>query len=140
VDRTTARARVVLLGATGQRPALTPEQVDTILDGHRIVDADGHLPGADLYVDTFDWAGATAEVWSVKAAMVAGDYNFSADNLRVDKGTVLANMLAMEAKYAALALTPVDSGGISRAAGTIQVAGTNGPFTVLDEVARKVIP
>lgn len=96
-------ARVKLLGASDQRPALTDPDVVSILQQFPARDVDGRTADDPDWVQTWDLYAATAEVWRVKAGRVAGDFNFSADNGRYDKGAVLAQCLEMEAKYAAMA-------------------------------------
>ena len=100
--------------------------------------AEGIVPGATGWVPTYNTNGAIAEVWSQKAALVAGDYTFSADEASFDKGDLLAHMLAMESKYAALAVDVV--GRTVGGASTLTVAGTNGPFDPVERVAARVIP
>lgn len=124
-------ARVNLLGDPGSAPVVTPEEVGKIVDAAAIADASGLAPSDPDWVPTYDTYAAIAEVWGLKAARVAGNFNFSADGASYNKADVLANCLTMEAKYAAKARGSL---------GTISVVPTNGPFTTLDTVARKVIP
>lgn len=94
--------RVKLLAAWDQRPALTEADVVSILQQFPREDAEGRSPEDPDWVQTWDIYAAVAEAWRVKGGRVAGDFNFSADNGRYDKGEVLANCLEMEAKYAAM--------------------------------------
>lgn len=130
--------RVTLLGAVGSRPVLDPTKVATIVDAHRIIDANGVAPGLDGWAETYDVNAAVAEVYRVKAGLVSGDFNFAADDAQFSKGDVLANLLEMEAFYSARAGS--GSGQGSSGLGTIQVTGTNGPYDPLDRIARTVIP
>lgn len=138
MNRADAVARVTLLGATASRPALTAEEVGQVVDRHRIADADGRYPDAEGWVETYDVNAATAECFRIKAGRVAGDFNFSADDASFSKGDVLAHLLEMEAKYAAMAGSP--DGVTPSSSGTIQVAGTNGPFDPIDRIDRTLIP
>lgn len=133
-----AVARVKRLGATDQRPVVTGLQVQAIVETYRLVDAEGLAPGATGWSPTYDTNAAIAEVWAQKAAAVAGDYSFSADNAEFSKGDVLAHMLAMEAKYSALVVDV--AGRRTTGSGTFQIAGTNGPVDPVERTALRVIP
>lgn len=138
MDRADAIARVSLLGATDKRPALTAAEVATIVDAHSIADTVGRAPTDPSWAGAWEVNGAVAEVWRIKAGRVAADFNFAADDARYDKGDVLAHCLAMEAKYASMVGSATGFG--SGNAGTIQVGGTNGPFSTLDRIAERIIP
>lgn len=139
--REAALARVTRLGATGLRPALSGDEVENIVDSYLLPDLAGLLPAAPGYVPTYDTNAAIAEVWAQKAAVVAADFDFKADDAEYSKGDVLAHMLAMEAKYLQM-VVPVDlSGRTTSGAGTWEVGGTNSRRTnPLDALALKVIP
>lgn len=134
----TALAKVKRLGATGQRPVMDDDTALAILLDYRLADLQGNAPGSADWAPTYDVNGAVAEVWRTKAGQVAGDFTFTADDATYNKGDVLANMAAMEAKYAAMSTSDREArrGGAS----TLDVAGTNGPINTLDRVARQVIP
>lgn len=95
--------RVKILTAATSRPVLTDAEVKASIQSHPRVDADGFLADAEDWTQTWDIYAAVAELWGVKAGKVAGDFNFSADDASYSKGAVMANCLAMEAKYAAMA-------------------------------------
>ena len=137
MDRAASIARVTLLGATGVRPALTPADVASIVDSHAIADSAGLAPAAPGWAETYDVNAAVAEVFRTKAAQVAADFNFSADDASFSKGDVLAHLLEMEAKYAAMAGSSTGTG--TSGAGTIEVSGTNGPRTI-DYLADRLVP
>lgn len=136
--RDDAVALVQRLGATDRRPSLDATTVGSIVDRHAMVDVNGIGPTGGQWVPTYNTDAAIAEVWATKAAMVAGDYNFQADDDQFSKGDVLAHMLAMEQKYAAKAVDP--QGRVSGGASTLTVAGTNGPFDPVERIAERVIP
>lgn len=131
MDEAAAKAQVTLLGATESRPALTQDEVGTVLSRYAMRDLEGRLPGSTDYVPTWDLNGAVGEVWSIKAGRVAGDYSFSADGASYNKGDVLAHCLEMQAHFQARAANGL---------GTINVLGTNGYLNRLDTVAAQVIP
>lgn len=139
MNKADAVARVTLLGAAASRPALTQDEVEAIVGRHAMADGNHYEPGHTSWVETYDVNAATAEVFRIKAGRVAGDFNFSADDASFSKGDVLAHLLEMETKYAQMAGS-ADGVTPSNGLGTIQVTGTNGPFDVVDKIAREVIP
>lgn len=134
MNRADTLARVKMLGATDARPVLADADVDLLVDQATIADADGNSPYDTAWVETYDVNLALALVWAAKAARVAGDFNFSADDASFSKGDVLAHCLDMEAKYRAMVGST--SGEGTGNAGTILVRGTGaGPGW-----AEKVLP
>ena len=111
MDRTVALTRLTSMVAATSRPVLSTEQVNALLDATVIPDASNLLVTDPSYVPTWDLNMAAAEGWRWKAAAVAGDFTFSADGASYDKGSVMANCLMMEAKFAA------------KGHGTMEVAG-----------------
>lgn len=101
MDRAGALARLTEMVAADQRPALSAESVGRLLDDFRVRDRDGNLVTDPGYVETWNLNAAAAEGWRRKAALVAGDFTFSADDASYSKGDVLANMEKMVAMYAA---------------------------------------
>lgn len=95
----TTLTRVKALAASGERPALTDAEVITAIQHHPRVDVDGLSADQEGWTQTWDIYAIVAELWGLKAGKVAGDFNFSADDARYDKGAVMANCLAMEAHY-----------------------------------------
>lgn len=101
MDRAGALARLTEMVAADQRPVLSPDTVGRLLDDFRVKDRDGNLVTDPGYVETWNLNAAAAEGWRRKAALVAGDFTFSADDASYSKGDVLANMERMVAMYAA---------------------------------------
>lgn len=91
--------RASTLAAASSRPTLTTEEVRAAVKTRPLVDADGLTSEDPEWTPTWDLNAAVAELWGVKAGRVAGDFNFSADDGRFDKGEVMAHCLAMEALY-----------------------------------------
>jgi hypothetical protein len=139
ISRDEALLRLDRLGATASRPVVSAGTRTAILDSHAIADPEGRAPGTAGWVGTWDLNAAISEVWATKAAQVAGDFNFKADDAEYQKADVLAHMLAMRDQYAAMAVT---TAGVSRmGAGTLTVGGTNAGLTnPLDAIAATVIP
>lgn len=102
--------RVKSLAAAGERPALTDAEVITAIRNHPRLDADGRLADDPDWTQLWDVYAIVSELWGLKAGKVAGDFNFSADDGRYDKGAVMANCLAMEAHYGAKAAGSTQTG------------------------------
>jgi hypothetical protein len=93
-------ARVTSLAAASARPTLTTTEVLDAIKGHPLVDRYGLTAEEADWTQTWDLNAILSELWGVKAGKVAGDFNFSADDARYDKGEVLKNCLEMESLYA----------------------------------------
>jgi hypothetical protein len=134
-----AIARVTRLGAPAKAPVVSADDLAAIVASKAIRDAAGLVPSAPAWTPTYDTNAAIAEVYDMKAAQVAADFNFKADDASFDKGDVLANLLSLRDRYAAMAVT---FGGSSvTGASTLSVGGTNaGLVNPLDAIARNVIP
>lgn len=103
-------ARVKVLAAASSRPALTDDEVTGAIKAHPRVDVDGIQADQDDWDPTWDIYATVAELWGLKAGKVAGDFNFSADDARYDKGSVMAQCLEMESRYAAKAAGSAPTG------------------------------
>src|SRR4051794_23263866 len=123
--RDDAIGRVKRLSAATVKPVVSDADLAAIVDTYPLVDNNGLGPSSPGWAPTYDTNAAIAEVYAQKAATVSADYNFTADDASYSKGDVLANLLAMEAKFRAMAKTA--GGGLSTGAtsSTIQVSGTN---------------
>lgn len=102
MDRGVAKALLVGKVAATSRPVLSDALVEALLDSAATKDANGVAPAGVGYVTTWDLNAAAAEGWRMKAGMVAGDFNFSADNASYSKADVLAHCLEMQTRYASL--------------------------------------
>jgi hypothetical protein len=87
--------------AASSRPVLADTDLDALLAAFRVRDGLGRLPADAGWEPTWNLNAAAAEGWRWKAARVAGDYSFSADDASYSKGDVLAQCEAMVAMYAA---------------------------------------
>jgi len=101
MDRVTATARLTYMVAASSRPVLDTTALGLLIDGAQGQDPAGLWPTDPGYVLTWDLNVAALEGWRWKAAQVAGDFTFSADDATYDKGAVLANIERMIATYAA---------------------------------------
>lgn len=100
MDREVALGILTDRVAAASRPVLAPATLERILDQWATPDALGR-PKSDADWDpSYDLNAAAAEGWRIKAGMVAGDFNFSADGASYSKADVLAHCLEMETKYA----------------------------------------
>lgn len=97
-----ARVRLSRMIAASTRPVVSPEEVDVLLDQFRTTDDDGRLVSDPDWHATWALNRAAAEGWRWKAAAVAADFNFSADDASYSKGDVMAKCLEMANKYAAM--------------------------------------
>ena len=100
MDRATALSRLRPMVAADQRPALSDSDLGGLLDGARARDSLGRYHGDAGWAETYDLNRAAMEGWRLKAAKVAGDFSFQADNASYSKGEVLASMERMVAMYA----------------------------------------
>lgn len=138
MNRADTIARAKLLGATAVRPVISDADLDSIVDTYAIQDNWGVWPGTQGWTETYDVNAILAEVWRAKAAQVAADYNFTADNASYSKADVLAHCLEMEAKYQAMAGTV--TGWQSGNAGTVEVAATGKDPRDVRRLASRIIP
>lgn len=89
--------------AATSRPTLDPARLADLVDRYAMADRYGVFPtDTDNWEPTWNLNAAAAEGWRLKAAKVAGDFNFSADGASYSKADVLAHCLDMEAKFASL--------------------------------------
>lgn len=100
MDRDGAYTRLRNMVAADSRPSLSITDLDDLLAAYAIPDGEGHLPQDTDWVATWDLNQAAAEGWRWKAARVAGDFTFSADDASYNKGEVLAHCEAMVQMYA----------------------------------------
>jgi hypothetical protein len=100
VDREVALGILTDRVAAASRPVLSDATLNRILDQWATPDTEGRPASDAAWVPSFDLNAAAAEGWRLKAGMVAGDFNFSADGASYSKADVLAHCLEMEAKYA----------------------------------------
>lgn len=102
MDRATALANLGDMVAATTRPVLDVAALGRLLDASAIPDPIGTSPEDTAnWVPTWDLNRAAMEGWRRKAAAVAADFSFTADNASYSKGDVLANMERMVAMYAA---------------------------------------
>jgi hypothetical protein len=131
--RDAALVRVKALSSPAQRPVVDDDTVAAFLDASPLVNTvTGLGPQDEAWDGPWDENLAISKVWDAKAAMIAGDYNFSADGASYNKGDLLAKFLEMAQKYLALS---GPAGGL----GTITATATSYPYR-LDAVARQVVP
>ncbi|HVM28480.1 MAG TPA: hypothetical protein VM433_12535 [Mycobacteriales bacterium] len=101
MTRDEALKRLAAMTAATSRPVLSDEDLGALLDQYAVVDPEGRAPQDDGWTGAWLLNPAAAEGWRWKAGRVAGDFTFSADDARYDKGSVLANCERMVALYAA---------------------------------------
>lgn len=92
------------LGGEGSRPTLSDPELGRLLDRYKVADPSERPPTRDDWEGAWALNAAAAEGWRMKAARVAGDFNFSADDASYSKGDVMAHCLEMEQSYRALSI------------------------------------
>lgn len=100
MDRADAKTRLGRMVAFDASPVLSDADLDALLDTYPLLDVTGYRSTDTAWEPVWDLNAAAAEGWRWKAAKVAGDFTFSADDASYSKGDVLAQCLEMEAKYA----------------------------------------
>lgn len=112
MDEAVARTRLTNMLGAGARPALSDDDIQALLDAYKMTDPDGRAPGDDGWTGRWALNAAAAEGWRWKAARVAGDFTFSADDASYNKGDVLAHCERMIEQYASLDNGTVDLSGV----------------------------
>ena len=102
MDREGAVSLLSDMTAATSRPTLAQARLEDLVDRFSMADRYGVAPKDDGWEPTWNLNAAAAEGWRLKAAAVAGDFNFSADGASYSKADVLAHCLELEAKFAAL--------------------------------------
>lgn len=102
MDTAAAKARLTAYLGGNIRPVLADAILDDLVERFRLADRDGLRPTDDGWEPTYALNAAAAEGWRMKAAAVAADFDFTADNASYSKGQVMAKMLEMEQHYASL--------------------------------------
>lgn len=102
--------RVSTLAAASARPALTDAEVKASIKAHPIPDRFGTSVDVDGWEPTWNVPLIVSELYGIKAAKVAGDFTFTADGSSFDKGAVVAQLLALEASWAAKVVGGVATG------------------------------
>lgn len=88
MERDAARDRLERMVAKDSAPALSDQDIEKLLDDARRPDLYGRGPDDANWVGTYDLNAAAAAGFRMKAAKVAGDFDFSADGASFDKGKV----------------------------------------------------
>lgn len=73
----------------------TDEILSETIERYPVLDADGYDPTDDDWTATYDLHAAAAEVWETKAADLAGNYDFSADNARFNRSQAHTQYMKM---------------------------------------------
>jgi len=101
LDPAVALVRLKNMTAATVRPVLDAETLTALLASFAIQDRWGARVQDEGWEPTWDLNAAAAEGWRWKAAAVAADFTFSADDGSFSKGEVMAKCLAMAEQYAA---------------------------------------
>lgn len=128
VEQTNELLYVKLNAQADVDPILTDAEIQGILQGCRIIDADGNKITDTGYTTTYDVTRAVAEAWSIKAAKASSSYAFSEAGLSLHREQVNEMCLKMAKQWAKkLAYTvQIDSPALDRG---IQLYG---PYSIID--------
>jgi hypothetical protein len=99
MDEARARSLLESMTAWDQIPALTTEQVDSLMILSQRSDPYGLTPADNGYSPTWDLNAGAAEGWRWKAASVSGSFDFVTDSQRFDRSQMAAMCLTMSAEY-----------------------------------------
>jgi hypothetical protein len=102
MDAETAKATLTAYLGGNTRPVLSDAVLDSLVARFPLEDRLGLWPTDAGWTPTYALNAAAAEGWRMKAGMVAADFDFSADDASYSKGQVMAKMLEMEQRYAAM--------------------------------------
>ena len=80
-------------------PAIDYAELDDIISRSAVVDADGHTPGSDDWVETYDVNAAIAQVWEAKAAAVANRFDINIDRQGMSRSQMVAHFTMMADRF-----------------------------------------
>jgi hypothetical protein len=93
-------------------PKLSLDDLQMILQNAQRADANGRSPSDVNWQPTYDLNAAAAEGWRLKAAKVAGDFNFrSPDGSSYDRSQVMEHCERMAKHYASRIIVNVQARG-----------------------------
>lgn len=110
MDQDRARSLLESMTAWDQVPALTAEQVDSLLILSQRSDLYGLAPGDTAWSPTWDLNIGAAEGWRWKAAAVSGSFDFVSDSQRFDRSQMASMCLTMSDRYRRRMLVSVRTG------------------------------
>lgn len=93
--------------------------LSSYIETYPTIDADGNAPDDDDWVASYDLNAAAATLWTEKAATLAGNFDFTADNATFNRSQAHAQYIKMARFYNA-----------RRQPGTIQVIVSPKPAVV----------
>lgn len=99
MDQEQAWARLKMMTAAESAPVLAPDEIELLLEMHRVADANGVAPGVDGWIPGWDLNRAAVEGWRWKAAKVAGSFDFQADGASYNRSQMLAMCEKMILQY-----------------------------------------
>lgn len=99
MDQEQAWKRLKMMTAADSAPVLAPDEIELLLEMHRVANANGVAPGAAGWVPTWDLNRAALEGWRWKAAKAAWQYDFNADGANHSRSQVLEHCEKMIVQY-----------------------------------------
>jgi hypothetical protein len=68
---------------------------------HPLLDAEGNAPSDDAWIPTYDLNLATSEIWEMKAAVLAQDYDFSEGSTSYTRSQAYEQAMKQAARFRA---------------------------------------
>ena len=93
-------ARLRLMIAEPTATAYTDEVLGGRIEENPKPDADGYLPEDEGWVETYDLNRTASQIWTEKAAALAGAYDVNADGANYSRNQKYANAVKMAGLYA----------------------------------------
>lgn len=121
MDRNAARARLERMVHPKEKPTLTADDLEDLLDLARRPDANGALPDDTGWAGAYDLNAAAAEGYRRKAGKVAGKGDFAADGASFQRSSLSKQLLDQAKVYQARSDEAAGAGAVSGAIGSIRV-------------------
>lgn len=96
----TALDRLKRMTAWDTVPTLSADDLEDLLAGHLVADADGNLPGADGYTNTYNLRAAAREGWTIKMGRAAELQSTDLDGDRMSANQIFDHCERMIRRYA----------------------------------------
>lgn len=74
-------------------------ELQLIIEEYPMVDAEGRTPSDGVWAGDYDLNAAAARIWTEKAALLAGDYDFAADGASYSRSQAHEQTMQMARFY-----------------------------------------
>lgn len=99
VNEAEVRARITTFADPSAEPALTPADLDVVLDLSKRLDRYGVMPLDTGWEDTYDWNFAVAQCWLIKAGRLAPRYLFMSGGKMFSRNQYFEHCMTLYHKY-----------------------------------------